>query len=93
MSKKRRKIPKSLKAKVALEACKGIHTLSELASKYNIHPNQISKWRKQLEANAPNLFERGSKAAENEEEDAARLYEEIGRLKMEIDWLKKKLQI
>ena len=74
-----------------MEACKGVHTLSELASKYNIHPNQISKWKKQLEAKAPELFERGNKAAKKEQEDTARLYEEIGRLKMEIDWLKKKL--
>jgi transposase-like protein len=91
MSKKRKRHPKSVKAKVALEACKGIQTLSELASTYNIHPNQISKWKKQLETGAPEVFERGSKAAKKEEEDTARLYEEIGRLNMEIDWLKKKL--
>ena len=89
MAKKRRKHPKALKARVALEACKGIKTLSELASEYNLHPNQISTWKKKLKEAAPDIFERGSSSRRTEEELTAPLYEEIGRLKMEIDWLKK----
>ena len=91
MAKKRRKHSKSLKARVALEALKGIKTMSQLASEYNIHPNQISKWKKKLKEEAPELFARGNGSNRNEEELTAPLYEEIGRLKVENDWLKKKL--
>ena len=90
--KKRRKFSSKFKAQVALDAVRGIKTLAELATEHKVHPNQISTWKKQLLAQAENLFERGKNASEkSEEEIAAPLYEEIGRLKMDIKWLEKKL--
>ena len=92
MGKKRRKFSDEFKAKVALEAVRGVKTLSELAAEHKVHPNQISQWKKQLLDNASELFASGkSRAAKSEEEVTAPLYEEIGRLKMDIKWLEKKL--
>ena len=92
MNGKRRAHSDKFKAKVAIEAIKGIKTLSELATEHKIHPNQISSWKKQLQMNAEELFTRGKKSkAKSEEELTAPLYEEIGRLKMDIKWLEKKL--
>ena len=92
MGRKRRKFTEKFKAKVALEAVKGVKTLSELASEYEVHPNQVSEWKKQLQAHAPELFFRkGKDASRSEEELTAPLYEEIGRLKMDLKWLEKKL--
>ena len=91
MVKKRKQHSDTLKARVALEALKGIKTMSELASEYNIHPNQISKWKTQLLESAAEVFARGNGGGKSEEELTAPLYEEIGRLKMENNWLKKKL--
>ncbi len=92
MKGKRRSHSDKFKAKVALEAIKGIKTLSELAAEYKIHPNQISAWKKQLQMNAEELFSSGKKRkSKTEEELTAPLYEEIGRLKMDIKWLEKKL--
>ena len=81
------------KAKVALEAVTGEWSLSELASRYEIHPNQIGQWRKALLAGLPEVFsEKRQRQAQDGEVEKARLYEEIGRLKMELDWVKKKLR-
>lgn len=92
MKGKRRTHSDKFKAKVAIEAIRGIKTLSELAAEYKIHPNQISTWKKQLQMNAEELFSRGKKSkSKTEEELTAPLYEEIGRLKMDIKWLEKKL--
>jgi len=92
MTGKRRSHSEKFKAKVAIEAIKGIKTLSELATEYKIHPNQISAWKKLLQMNAEELFVRGKrKNSKTEEELTAPLYEEIGRLKMDNKWLKKKL--
>jgi len=80
----------SFKAKVALEAVKGDLTLAELASKYGVHPTQITNWKRQLLDELPNLFknkDRKNKDSSNLENE---LYQEIGRLKVELDWLKKK---
>ena len=93
MARKRKKHPDTVKARVALEAIKGVKTLSELASEYNIHPNQISKWKKQLLEGAAEIFAKGHGTGKAEEELTSPLYEEIGRLNIEINWLKKKLQI
>ena len=77
---------------MAIEAIRGLKTLAELAKDYQVHPNQISDWKRQILANAPDLFSSGRKpTARTEEELTAPLYEEIGRLKMDIKWLKKKL--
>lgn len=91
MGQKRKHHSKEFKAKVALEAVKGTLTLSELASRYKVHPTQIGQWKKQLTDNAAQLFERGcSGATPDVERVTAPLYQEIGRLKMEVDFLQKK---
>ncbi len=90
MSRKRKKHGEELKARVALEAIKGVRTLSELSAAYGVHPTVIAQWRRQLVRGAAEVFRRGN-PERSEEELTAPLYEEIGRLKMEIDWLKKKL--
>ena len=92
MTKKRKTFTDAFKAKVALEAHKGLTTVNELATQYKVHPSQIAKWKKQLVAGAPELFRRETKSVgASEEELTAPLYEEIGRLKMDIKWLEKKL--
>ena len=91
MGKQRKRHSKEFKARVALEALKGFKTLSELASVHKLHPTQVRQWKAQLQNNAPELFERGrSTGTTNEEALTARLYEEIGRLKMEVNFLQKK---
>ena len=92
MGRKRRTFTGKFKSKVALEALKGVKTLAELASEYKIHPNQVSEWKKQLLLHAPALFSKKSNGTSmTEEELTAPLYEEIGRLKMDVKWLEKKL--
>jgi len=92
MTRKRRQFSDKFKAKVAVEAIKGMKTLAELSTDYKVHPNQISAWKKQLLTNAPELFSSGKRRhSKSEDEISAPLYEEIGRLKMDIKWLEKKL--
>lgn len=92
MGRKRRTFTGKFKAKVALEAIRGVKTIAELATQYQVHPNQISDWKRQVLTNVPDLFASGKKPrARTEEELTAPLYEEIGRLKMDIKWLEKKL--
>ena len=91
MTTKRRVFGASFKARVALEAVKGTRTLSELSSAYRVHPTVIAHWKKQLVQGASNVFASGSGNGKSEEAVSGPLYEEIGRLKMEVDWLKKKL--
>ena len=91
MGRKRRVFGSAFKAKVALAALRGDKTTAELASKFAVHTSQVTAWKKQLLAQAAELFEdgrrkRGADQTPNEEE----LYEQIGRLKMEVEWLKKK---
>ena len=91
MSSKRKRHSADFKAKVALEAIRGLKTASELASEFQVHPTQISQWKRQLLEALPEVF--ASPRAQRErsaEELTAPLYEEIGRLKMELEWLKKK---
>jgi transposase-like protein len=91
MGQKRKNHSKEFKARVALEAVKGIHTLSELAARHKVHPTQIGQWKRQLMENASQLFERGySGAVPDEEKLTAPLYQEIGRLRMEVNFLQKK---
>lgn len=79
------------KAKVALEALKGLETTGQLAGKYGVHPTQISHWKRQLLAGAETLFA-GSRHQTDKQGEVlqAQLYEQIGRLKIENDFLKKK---
>jgi putative transposase len=92
MAKRRRTYTASFKAKVALAASRGDKTLSELASKFSLHANQISKWKSQLLEGAEELFRDGRRQERDESEaSTSELYEQIGRLKMEVEWLKKKI--
>jgi len=89
---KRRTFTKEFKTKVALEALKERKTTAELASEYDLSANQISTWKKQAKQSLPEVF--ASTAHQDKEEQealAAKLYEKIGRLEMELDFLKKKL--
>ena len=79
------------KAKVAIAAIKGEHTASELASMYGVHPTQIGVWKKQALAELAQVFSsRRSSAVRAQEDLTATLYQQIGQLKVELDWLKKK---
>jgi transposase len=91
MTRKRRSFTSSFKAKVALEAVQGLKTVSQLAQHHKVHPNQVMQWKRQLLESAEQLFEGGtSKAVKSDEPEVAELYEQIGRLKVEVEWLKKK---
>jgi transposase-like protein len=80
----------SFKARVALEAAKQTRTVAELARTYQVHPVQISQWKKQLLDGAESLFRDGRRReADRAGADQAELYERIGRLNMEVEWLKK----
>jgi len=92
MKKGRRNHGASFKAKVALEAVRGEKSLAEIASQYQVHPGQVRKWRKQLLEELPEIFTDKRRRARESEQHEARLYEEIGRLKVELDWLQKKLE-
>jgi transposase-like protein len=90
--KKRKTFSAHQKAKVAIEAIRGIKTVNEIAQQFEVHPTQVGQWKKELQEQAGELFEgkRGPKPAVDPEASTERLYSEIGRLKMELDWLKKK---
>lgn len=95
MAKKRQSFSKDFKAKVALEALREESTIQELSGKYGVHPNQISKWKAQAIEGMADLFERPNKKSEEEkstEEEKDRLLKTIGEQKVEIDFLKKKVQ-
>ena len=80
------------KFKAALEAAKGTKTLSELASEYGLHPSQISEWKTRLLRDGASVFSTTTARQQKEQETVqAELYEQIGRLKMELEWLKKKV--
>ena len=80
----------TFKSKIALEALKGQKTLSEIASEYEVHPNQVSQWKRQLRDGIENVFTDPIRSNRSEEKEKDKLYQEIGRLKVELDWLKKK---
>jgi transposase len=91
MARKRKSHSAAFKAQVALAAVKGDKTVSELASLHGVHPTMIHGWKKQLVGNAEELFQNGAKTSSAEHEALqAQLYEQIGRLQTELDWLKKK---
>lgn len=91
MARKRKSHTAAFKAQVALAALKGDKTVGELASLHGVHPTLIHAWKKQLLSNVEELFQGGAKTSAGEHEALeAQLYEQIGRLKTELDWLKKK---
>ena len=90
MTRKRRNLGAPFKAKVALAAARGDKTTAELAAQFSVHPNQISQWKKQLLEGVAELFADRRKRRADESADEQELYEQIGRLKMEVEWLKKK---
>ena len=86
----RKRYPASFKARVALEAAKQTKTLAELAGRYQVHSVQISQWKKQLLDGVESLFRDGRRRDHDESQEIqAELYEQIGRLKLELEWLKK----
>ena len=90
MGKKRVRHSAEFKGKIALEALKGMKTVSELAGQYQVHPTQISQWKRQVQERVNELFANGQGKGQQEIEAVqAKLYEEVGRLKMELDWIKK----
>lgn len=91
MSRKRRTLGASLKAKVALAAVRGDRTTAQLASQFGVHTSQVTAWKKRLLEGVPELFADGRRQRkEDQAADEQELYEQIGRLKMEVEWLKKK---
>ena len=90
MTTTRKQYSPKFKARVAIEAIRGEKTLSQLGSQFKVHPIQIAKWRKAAVEQLPELFVDGRTKVRSSEADSNALYEEIGRLKVELDWLKKK---
>ena len=93
MKKKRQRKQYSadLKAKIAVEAVKGQRTIQEIASHYEVHPTMVTNWKRQLLEGASEIFSNGrAQASEADEQVRAELYQQIGKLQVEVDWLKKK---
>jgi transposase-like protein len=92
MSKKRRQHSAALKAQVGLEALKNIDPVHAIAAKHQVHPTQVNLWKKEVAERLPEVFSKqADPAAVAAKEREKELYEEIGRLKMQLEWLKKKL--
>lgn len=91
MAKKRRQFTAEFKARVVRAALREDKTLAELAGQFDVHPNQITEWKRQAIESLPDVFSRrkaaDAKAAEDHE---ARLYEQVGKLQVELEWMKKK---
>ena len=90
MTKKRRTYGASFKARVALAAFRGDKTTAQLASKFGVHGNQISSWKKRLLEGVADIFADSHRRKEEPSANEEELFEQIGRLKMEVEWLKKK---
>jgi putative transposase len=94
MSTQRKQYSAECKARVALEALKGLKTVNELASTYGVHPTQIAPWKHRLHKEMPELFSaRRAKREQDQEALQAQLYQQSGQLKVELDWVKKKLDL
>jgi putative transposase len=92
MTVKRQQRNAKFKFKVALEAAQGLKTVNQIASEHQVSPSQVSEWKKQLQSQGASLFEpKGARGQRQPEKKEAELYEQIGRLKMELEWLKKKV--
>ena len=90
MSRHRKLHEASTKARVALEAVKERATVVQLAKRFEVHPTQVNQWKRKLLEEASVVFERENGSKRVEAFETTELYEQIGRLKMELDWLKKK---
>ena len=90
MTRKRRSFTADFKARVALEAIKNQHTLQEIASRFEVHPNQVAQWKRQALESLPEVFST-SRVLELKADEELRdqLYQQIGRLQVELEWLKK----
>jgi len=94
MSTQRNRYSAEFKARVALDAIKGHKTVNELASTYGVHPTQIAHWKHQLQKEVPQIFAVSRVKREHDQEALqAQLYQQIGQLKVELDWLKKKVGV
>ena len=91
MGRSRKTHTPAFKAQVALAAVRGDRTVNELASQFGVHPTLIHGWKKHLLAGAETVFASGTKDSAAVEDHQTELYEQIGRLKMELEWLKKKV--
>jgi transposase-like protein len=91
-AKKRKVHTPEFKAKVGLEAVRGLKTINEIGQEYGVHPVQVGQWKKEIQEYAKTLFEgkRGTKPIAAAHREPELLYSEIGKLKVELDWLKKK---
>ena len=91
MGKQRRQFSAAFKAKVALEAIKGQRTVQEISSTFAVHPNQVAQWKKQAVEQLPDIFSPGRNHLDRADDELKEeLYQQIGRLQMELAWLKKK---
>ncbi len=92
MAKTRKKYSAEFKLKVVLEVLKGEKTAGELAGKFEVHPLVLGGWKRHFKATAAQIFEKSNKRliTKEEEQEKGELFEQIGRLKMELEWLKKK---
>jgi len=92
MSRQRKSYSSELKARVAMAAIKGEETINEIASRYDVHPNLVSQWKKQAQEGMAGIFsDRRTRDGRDEEQLRDQLYQQIGQLKVELDWLKKKV--
>lgn len=87
---KRKKHSGVFKAKVAMEASKGIKTVGQIAREYEVHPVQVTQWKKVVRERLPELFDGAPKEPVDDSEQISQLHEKIGKLTIELDWLKKK---
>jgi transposase len=87
----RRQFDGKFKSKITLEAIRGLRLISEIAKQFKVHPNQVTTWKKQLLDGAEEIFENGTSSLKKtrDEPEPGELFEQIGRLKVELDWLKK----
>jgi transposase-like protein len=91
---KRRAIAAEMKAKVALAALRGDRTINQIAGAFEVHPTQVSQWKRQLEEQVKDLFrDRRGRGGGDGERLIEQLYQQIGRLQFELDWLKKKVGV
>lgn len=90
MPRTRKTHPPSLKARVAVEAIRGVHTTAEIARKFDIHPNLVANWKRQALEQLPTLFAGPAVSKHDTDAEKDALYQQIGRLKVELDFLKKR---